>query len=88
MLIQNGKVIAYVSRKLKVHEKNYSTHDLELVVEIFSLKDEDINFMVFMWKCLQTTRAFGMRLVRNSLISGKHDSLWVVSPILSNIRKS
>nr|GEW75437.1 reverse transcriptase domain-containing protein [Tanacetum cinerariifolium] len=26
-----GKVIAYVSRQLKIHEKNYTTHDLEFV---------------------------------------------------------
>ena len=32
VLMQNGKVIAYASRQLKVHEKNYPTHDLELAV--------------------------------------------------------
>nr|GEU64884.1 putative reverse transcriptase domain-containing protein [Tanacetum cinerariifolium] len=32
-----GKVIAYGSRKLKVHEKNYTTHDLELGVVVFAL---------------------------------------------------
>ncbi|WMV45761.1 hypothetical protein MTR67_039146 [Solanum verrucosum] len=32
------KVIAYASRKLKVHEKNYSTHDLELAAVVFALK--------------------------------------------------
>ncbi|XP_026398868.1 uncharacterized protein LOC113294706 [Papaver somniferum] len=30
--MQEGKVIAYASRKLRVHEKNYPTHDLELAV--------------------------------------------------------
>nr|GEU78307.1 putative reverse transcriptase domain-containing protein [Tanacetum cinerariifolium] len=30
VLMQRGKVIAYASRKLKIHEKNYTTHDLEL----------------------------------------------------------
>ncbi|WMV50854.1 hypothetical protein MTR67_044239, partial [Solanum verrucosum] len=29
-LMQNGKFIAYASRQLKIHEKNYPTHDLEL----------------------------------------------------------
>ena len=37
--MQGGKVIAYASWQLKVHEKNYSTHDLELVVVFFFPKD-------------------------------------------------
>ena len=37
-LMQNGKVVAYAYRQLKSHEKNYPTHDLELVAVIFSLK--------------------------------------------------
>ncbi|GKD44117.1 putative reverse transcriptase domain-containing protein, partial [Tanacetum coccineum] len=32
------KVIAYASRQLKVHEKNYTTHDLELISVVFTLK--------------------------------------------------
>ncbi|KAI3698239.1 hypothetical protein L6452_31352 [Arctium lappa] len=38
VLIQRGKVIAYASRQLKVHEKNYPTHDLELAAVVFALK--------------------------------------------------
>ncbi|WMV27895.1 hypothetical protein MTR67_021280 [Solanum verrucosum] len=38
VLMQNGKVIAYASRQLKVHEKNYPTHDLELAAVVVSLK--------------------------------------------------
>ncbi|WMV41068.1 hypothetical protein MTR67_034453 [Solanum verrucosum] len=38
VLMQNGKVIAYASRKLKVHEKNYPTYDLELAEVVFALK--------------------------------------------------
>ncbi|GJX32884.1 putative reverse transcriptase domain-containing protein [Tanacetum coccineum] len=30
VLMQNENVIAYASRQLKIHEKNYTTHDLEL----------------------------------------------------------
>ncbi|GKD68199.1 putative reverse transcriptase domain-containing protein [Tanacetum coccineum] len=36
--MQRSKVIAYASRQLKVHEKNYTTNDLELGVVIFTLK--------------------------------------------------
>ena len=28
VLMQNGKVIAYSSRKVKINERNYPTHDL------------------------------------------------------------
>ena len=36
--MQHGKVIAYASRQLKNHERNYPTHDLELAAVIFALK--------------------------------------------------
>ncbi|WMV24813.1 hypothetical protein MTR67_018198 [Solanum verrucosum] len=38
VLMQHWKVIAYASRKFKVHEKNYPTHDLELAAVVFALK--------------------------------------------------
>ncbi|KAI3704519.1 hypothetical protein L1987_74741 [Smallanthus sonchifolius] len=38
VLMQRDKVIAYASRQLKVHEKNYTTHDLELGAAVFALK--------------------------------------------------
>ncbi|GJY65877.1 putative reverse transcriptase domain-containing protein [Tanacetum coccineum] len=38
VLMQNEKVIAYASRQLKIHEKNYMTHDLELGAVEFALK--------------------------------------------------
>ncbi|GKB58524.1 putative reverse transcriptase domain-containing protein, partial [Tanacetum coccineum] len=38
VLMQKEKVIAYASRQLKVHEKNYTTHDLELGAVVFALK--------------------------------------------------
>ncbi|GKB04864.1 putative reverse transcriptase domain-containing protein [Tanacetum coccineum] len=37
VLMQKGKVIAYASRQLKIHEKNYTTHDLELGAVVFAL---------------------------------------------------
>ncbi|KAI3802065.1 hypothetical protein L1987_30189 [Smallanthus sonchifolius] len=38
VLMQRGKAIAYASRQLKIHEKNYTTHDLELGAVVFALK--------------------------------------------------
>ncbi|KAK8623011.1 hypothetical protein V6N13_117907 [Hibiscus sabdariffa] len=36
--MQEGRVIAYVSRQLRPHECNYPTHDLELTAVVFALK--------------------------------------------------
>jgi hypothetical protein len=38
VLMQEGKVIAYASRHLRKHEKNYPTHDLELAAVVHALK--------------------------------------------------
>ncbi|GKE04277.1 putative reverse transcriptase domain-containing protein [Tanacetum coccineum] len=38
VLMQRDKVIAYASRQLKIHKKNYTTHDLELGAVVFALK--------------------------------------------------
>ncbi|GJU53223.1 putative reverse transcriptase domain-containing protein [Tanacetum coccineum] len=38
VLMQRDKVITYASRQLKIHEKNYTTHDLELGAVVFVLK--------------------------------------------------
>nr|GFA25911.1 putative reverse transcriptase domain-containing protein [Tanacetum cinerariifolium] len=38
VLMQRDKVISYASRQLKIYEKNYTTHDLELGAVVFALK--------------------------------------------------
>nr|GFA05585.1 putative reverse transcriptase domain-containing protein [Tanacetum cinerariifolium] len=38
VLMQREKVVSYASRQLKIHEKNYTTHDLELGAVVFALK--------------------------------------------------
>jgi len=38
VLMQDRRVMAYASRQLKNHEKNYPTHDLKLAAVVFALK--------------------------------------------------
>nr|GFD34839.1 putative reverse transcriptase domain-containing protein [Tanacetum cinerariifolium] len=38
VLMQREKVISYASRQLKIHEKNYTTHNLELGAVVFTFK--------------------------------------------------
>ncbi|KAI3745933.1 hypothetical protein L6452_08345 [Arctium lappa] len=53
VLMQRGKVIAYASRQLKEHEKNYPTHDLELAAVVFALK---------LWRCLELLKDYDCEL--------------------------
>nr|GEX79420.1 putative reverse transcriptase domain-containing protein [Tanacetum cinerariifolium] len=39
VLMQREKMISYASCQLKIHEKNYMTHDLELGAVVFALKN-------------------------------------------------
>jgi hypothetical protein len=38
VLMHENRVIAYASRALRPHEKNYPTHDLEIAVVVHALK--------------------------------------------------
>ncbi|KAH0730058.1 hypothetical protein KY289_001246 [Solanum tuberosum] len=38
VLMQQGRVIVYASRQLKIHERNYRTHNLEFAAVVFALK--------------------------------------------------
>ncbi|GKC25717.1 putative reverse transcriptase domain-containing protein [Tanacetum coccineum] len=51
VLMQRGKVIAYASKQLKIHEKNYTTHDLELGAVMFALKIGR-HYLVARYSCL------------------------------------
>nr|GEW72357.1 hypothetical protein [Tanacetum cinerariifolium] len=48
VLMQREKFIAYVSRQLKPHEENYTTHDLKLGAVVFALKKE-LNMRQHRW---------------------------------------
>nr|GEW96196.1 putative reverse transcriptase domain-containing protein [Tanacetum cinerariifolium] len=48
VLMQKEKVIAYTSHQLKIHEKNYTTHDLEpgAGAPVLFVKKKDISFRI------------------------------------------
>ncbi|GJW87951.1 putative reverse transcriptase domain-containing protein [Tanacetum coccineum] len=46
VLMQREKVISYASCQLKIHEKNYTTHDLELVAVEITLKNLEHLFYI------------------------------------------
>jgi hypothetical protein len=58
VLTQNGYVISYESRKLKEHEINYATHDLELAAIVHTLK---------MWRHYLMGKKFELRTDHSGL---------------------
>ena len=58
VLMQDGGVIVYVSRKLKQHEELYTTHDLELAAIILGLK---------LWRHYLVGRNFELKTNHQSL---------------------
>jgi hypothetical protein len=38
VLMQDSRVITYISRKFRRHEENYATHDLELLAIVYALR--------------------------------------------------
>jgi ribonuclease HI len=58
VLSQNGFVIFYESRKLKEHERNYATHDLELAAIVHALRK---------WRHYLMRKRFELRTDHNGL---------------------
>ena len=50
--MKSKNVLAYASRQLKVNEKNYPTHDIEMTSVVFALKIGDITSTTLSVKCL------------------------------------
>ncbi|GKC19466.1 putative reverse transcriptase domain-containing protein [Tanacetum coccineum] len=65
VLMQRGKVIAYASRQLKNHEKNYTTYDLELGAVVFALKSWR-HYLYGTKSATRITKTFNTYLIRRS----------------------
>ncbi|GJZ54138.1 putative reverse transcriptase domain-containing protein [Tanacetum coccineum] len=79
VLMQRGKVTAYASRQLKIHEKNYTTHDLELGADkmYYNLRDR------YWWPGMKKNIAMYMRIEMDFVTklprtSSGHDTIWVI----------
>ncbi|GJX63169.1 putative reverse transcriptase domain-containing protein [Tanacetum coccineum] len=63
VLMQRGRVIAYAYRQLKIHEKNFTTHDLELGRSCLHLRSGDIICMGQRVSSIQIIGVFSISLV-------------------------
>ncbi|GKD59172.1 putative reverse transcriptase domain-containing protein, partial [Tanacetum coccineum] len=69
VLMQREKVISYASRQLKIHEKNYTTHDLELGLRrwLELLSDYDCEIRYHLGKANVVADALSRKEQRNPL---------------------
>ncbi|GKF14750.1 putative reverse transcriptase domain-containing protein, partial [Tanacetum coccineum] len=75
VLMQREKVIAYASRQLKVHEENYTTHDLELGVVVFALRLWRHYF--YRTKCVVFTDHNSLRYILNQKELNLRQQRWI-----------
>ncbi|GKA30836.1 putative reverse transcriptase domain-containing protein [Tanacetum coccineum] len=75
VLMKREKVIAYASRQLKVHEENYTTHDLELGVVVFALRLWRHYF--YGTKCVVFTNHKSLRYILNQKELNLRQRRWI-----------
>nr|GFA38738.1 putative reverse transcriptase domain-containing protein [Tanacetum cinerariifolium] len=80
VLMQKKKVIAYASRQLKVHEENYTTHDLELGVVVFALRLW--RYYLYGTKCVVFTDHKSLQYILNQKELNLRQQRWI--ELLSN----
>ncbi|XP_059287608.1 uncharacterized protein LOC132040939 [Lycium ferocissimum] len=79
VLMQKGKVIAYVSRQLKVHGKNYPVHDLELAALPLALKIYRDSKQHYWWCSMKSDIVkFWSHCLNCQKSLRKFDSVWVI----------
>ncbi|GJR83997.1 putative reverse transcriptase domain-containing protein [Tanacetum coccineum] len=75
VLMQREKVIAYASRQLKVHEENYTTHDLELGAVVFALRLW--RHYLYGMKCVVFTDHKSLRYILNQKELNLRQRRWI-----------
>ncbi|GKB14399.1 putative reverse transcriptase domain-containing protein, partial [Tanacetum coccineum] len=75
VLMQREKVIAYASCQLKIHEKNYTTHDLELGAVVFALKIW--RYYLYRTKCTVFTNHKSLQHILNQKELNMRQRCWL-----------
>nr|GFA56599.1 putative reverse transcriptase domain-containing protein [Tanacetum cinerariifolium] len=81
VLMQMDKMISYASRQLKIHEKNYMTHDLELGVVVFALKLW--RHYLFGTKCMVFTNHKSLQHILNQKDLNIRQRRWVRALVMT-----
>nr|GFA58463.1 putative reverse transcriptase domain-containing protein [Tanacetum cinerariifolium] len=86
VLMQREKVISYASRQLKIHEKNYTTHDLELGAVVKAEYQRSSGLLVQPkipeWKWDNITMDIVTKLLKSSQ---GYDTIWVIVDRLTKV---
>ncbi|GJT03230.1 putative reverse transcriptase domain-containing protein [Tanacetum coccineum] len=75
VLMQREKVIAYAYRQLKVHEENYTTHDLELGAVVFALRL--LRHYLYGTKCVVFTDYKSLQYILNQKELNLRQQRWI-----------
>nr|GFC45571.1 reverse transcriptase domain-containing protein [Tanacetum cinerariifolium] len=75
VLMQMDKVISYASRQLKIHEKNYTTPDLELGAVVFALKI--CRHYLYGTKCTVFTDHKSLKHILNQKVLNMRQCYWL-----------
>ncbi|GKA80839.1 putative reverse transcriptase domain-containing protein [Tanacetum coccineum] len=84
VLMQREKVIAYASRQLKIHEKNYTTHDLELGAVL--VRSQDIETLLYGTKCKVFTDHMSLHHTRSERELEHEQRRWSWLPCYGDLR--
>ncbi|GJS32788.1 putative reverse transcriptase domain-containing protein [Tanacetum coccineum] len=75
VLMQRSRVVVYASRQLKIHEKSYTTHDLELGSVVFTLKIW--RYYLYRTKSIIYTNHKSLQYIFNQKELNMHQRCWI-----------
>ena len=76
--MQKGELIVYASRQTEEHEKNYTTHDLELGAVVLALKIQ--RYYLYSTKCTVFTNYKSLQHISNQKKLNVRPRRWLELP--------